>query len=172
MSEEPERSRKNYHYQYVSCSVTPKEKEIVHEAAKKENFKTISDFLRRIVFGHIRKQENPELFLSNGNDSANTLLLEKIDKSVKELQNNQEKIMVLEHTIETMKEGIADLKYMIQINNNTEERKKIIGLLEKHTSLSLEQLRQLTELPEEILLQIIWDNRVFRKTERGRIALV
>lgn len=171
MREEQEPKRKNYNYHYVSFSASLKEKEIVHEAMKRENFKTISDFIRRIVFNHIRKQENPELFLGNGTDSATTLMLEKIAASVTELQRNQETLLEHKHAIQNLQDGVKEIKYLLQLNNLAEERKKIIEILEKHTSLSFEQIKQMTGLPERIITQIIFDNKIFKSTESGRVAL-
>jgi len=171
MSQEEKQKRKNYHYHYVSFSATLKEKEIVYEAMRRENFKTISDFIRRIVFNHIRKKENPELFLTNGTDSATTLMLEKIAGSVTELQRNQEILLQHEQAIEKLQDGVSEIKYLLQLNNLAEERKKIIEILEKHTSLSFDQIKQMTGLPERIITQIIFDNKIFRSTESGRVAL-
>ncbi len=51
---------------------------------KKENFKIISDFVRRILFDHIRRQENPELFISTDDANTNLLLIEWIVKNITE----------------------------------------------------------------------------------------
>lgn len=172
MSKEQKQERKSYHYHYVSFSATPKEKDIVNQAMKRENFKTISDFIRRIVFSHIRKQENPELFLANGADSATTLMLEQIAESVKELQKNQEILLQHEYTLAKLQDTFEEVRYMLQLNNLAEERKKIIEILEKHTSLSFDQIKQMTGLPDSIITQIIFDPKIFRSTESGRVALI
>ncbi|MHA1147093.1 MAG: hypothetical protein ACTSR8_02500 [Promethearchaeota archaeon] len=51
--------RKNYNYTYCQFTASVKEKELVEKYATKENFKTMSDFLRRIVFDYIRKKRKP-----------------------------------------------------------------------------------------------------------------
>lgn len=171
MSEEKESKKKGPQYHYIQFTATPKEKEIIQGCAEKENFKTTSDFIRRIVFNHIRKQENPELFLTNGNDSANTLLLEKISKDIKEFQKNQDILMQREDAIDQMKESLRDIKYMVEMNNLAKERKVIVELLEKHSSLSQAQLKELTGFPEEVILKVIVDNSLFKLNHAGRFAL-
>ncbi len=171
MSEEKEPKKKSTLYHYIQFTATPQEKEIIQTCAEKENFKTTSDFIRRIVFNHIRKQENPELFLSNGNDSANTLLLEKISKDVKEFQKNVDVLMQREDLIDQIVEGIRDIKYMVEMNNLAKERKVIVELLEKHSSLSQQQLKEMTGFPEDVILKVIMDNGLFKVNHAGRFAL-
>ncbi len=165
------RKSKKYPYHYIQITATLKEKEIIQNAAAKENFKNVSDFIRRTVFNHIRKQENPELFLDSGSDSANTLLLEKISKEIKEFHKNQDILMQREDVIEQMKESLRDIKYMVETNHLAKERKAIVALLEQHSSLTQSQIKELTGFPEELVLKVLMDNDLFKVTTMGRFAL-
>ena len=66
----------------MQFTVTPTEKKQIKHFANKENFKTTSEFVRRIVFYYIRRQENPELFHSTGINSINPLQMERIAKNI------------------------------------------------------------------------------------------
>ncbi len=170
-TEQSDRKRKKHQYHYIQFAATQKEKEIIQEAAEKENFKTTSDFIRRILFDHIRKQENPELFLKNGNDSANTLLLEKVSKDVKEFQKSLDFLMQREDVIDQLKESVRDIKYMVETNDLAKERKAIVDLLKQHSSLTQQQIKEMTGFPEEVILNVIMDNKQFKLNHAGRFAL-
>ncbi|MFX1387940.1 MAG: hypothetical protein ACFE9M_12050, partial [Promethearchaeota archaeon] len=64
MSEKSKPNQNKYAYKYIQFTATPSEKKQIKHFANKENFKTISEFVRRIVFDYIRRQDNPELFHS------------------------------------------------------------------------------------------------------------
>ena len=67
MSEKSKPNKNKYTYKYVQFTVTSSEKKQIKHFANKENFKTTSEFVRRIIFDYIRRQDNPELFLSTDN---------------------------------------------------------------------------------------------------------
>ena len=87
MSEKSNPNKNKYTYKYVQFTVTPREKKQIKHFANKENFKTTSEFVRRIVFEYIRRQENPELFHPPVNNSIN-LQMERI---AKDYSGNHEK---------------------------------------------------------------------------------
>ena len=78
MSEKLNPDKKMYTYKYIQFTATPSEKKQIKHFANKENFKTTSEFVRRIVFDYIRRQENPELFHSAYNNSTNPLQMDYI----------------------------------------------------------------------------------------------
>ncbi|MFX0083081.1 MAG: hypothetical protein ACFE94_15135 [Candidatus Hodarchaeota archaeon] len=57
MSEKSNPDQNKYTYKYIQFTATPYEKKQIKQFADKENFKTTSEFVRRIVFDHIRKKE-------------------------------------------------------------------------------------------------------------------
>ena len=90
MSENLNPNKNKYTYKYIQFTATLTEKNQIKQFADKENFKTTSEFVRRIVFDYIRKQENPELFHSAYNNSINPLQMERIAKTIREIMKNQE----------------------------------------------------------------------------------
>ena len=101
--EKDKTKRVNYHYTYCQFTASTKEKEIVEKNATKENFRTISDFLRQIVFDYIRRKENPEMFLSPNDSDIDFLVLERIHKSLAEVLKNQEFLLQRENVIEDLR---------------------------------------------------------------------
>ena len=168
MNEKQKSSKSGYEYRYIQFVVSPKEKEKIEEFMKKENFKTQSDFIRRIIFTHIRKQENPEFFISNNDSNINPIVLERIAKNTKEIQ---ELISQREDALEEMRSMIANLHKIAEQNALAKEREAVIKLLEKHTSLSLRQIQEETNLAEDIVFKIISDMNIFKITTSGRFAL-
>ena len=74
MSEKSKPNKNKYTYKYVQFTVTPSEKKQIKHFANKENFKTTSEFVRRIAFDYIRRQEHPELIAKSLSPSLiNTL---------------------------------------------------------------------------------------------------
>ena len=109
MSEKSKPNKNKYQYNYVQFSVTSREKNQIKHFAKKENFKTTSEFVRRIIFDYIRRQENPELFHITDNNSINPLQFERIAKNIREIMKSQEIILQREDAIEEMKEMVMNL---------------------------------------------------------------
>ncbi|MBA7513732.1 hypothetical protein ES705_05750 [subsurface metagenome] len=107
MSEKSNPNKNKYTYKYVQFTVTPREKKQIKHFANKENFKTTSEFVRRIVFEYIRRQENPELFHSPVNNSIN-LQMERIAKDIREIMKNQDIFLQREDTIEEIYVGFKD----------------------------------------------------------------
>ncbi|MEJ2279881.1 MAG: hypothetical protein P8Y70_19365, partial [Candidatus Lokiarchaeota archaeon] len=60
-------------YKYLQFTVNDREKRQIKQFAKKEKYTTISDFLRRIVFDYIRREENPAIFKADESNSINSL---------------------------------------------------------------------------------------------------
>jgi len=78
MSEKSNPNKKKYSYKYIQFIATShKKKQIIH-FTNKENFKTNSEFVKRIVFDYIRRQENHELFHPAYNNFINPLQMERI----------------------------------------------------------------------------------------------
>ena len=171
MSEKSNPYRNKYTYKYIQFTATPTEKKQIKHFANKENFKTTSEFVRRIVFDYIRRQENPELFPSAYNNSINPLQMERIAKNIREIMKNQDVILQREDTLEEMKEMVVNLHKLAESNALSNERKTIIQLLENHNSLSLRQIQEETKLAEDIIFKIISDMNLFKITSTGRFAL-
>jgi hypothetical protein len=171
MSEKSNPNQNKYTYKYIQFTATPSEKKQIKHFADKENFKTISEFVRRIVFDYIRRQENPELFLSAYNNSINPLQMERITKNIREIMKNQEIIMQREDTLEEMKEMVLNLHKIAESNSLSKERESIIHLLENRNSLSLRQIQEETNIAEDIIFKIISDMNLFKITATGRFAL-
>ncbi len=76
MSEKSNPNKNIYTYKYVQFTVTSSEKKQIKHFANKENFKITSEFVRRIVFDYIRRQENPELFHSADTNPINLLIFQ------------------------------------------------------------------------------------------------
>ncbi|MEJ2249975.1 MAG: hypothetical protein P8Y97_09985 [Candidatus Lokiarchaeota archaeon] len=160
-----------YSYKYLQFTVNDHEKEQIKQFAKKENYTTISDFLRRIVFDYIRRQKNPDMFKADESNSINPLQMERLNTQLRELRKNQEFILEGEDNISEMKEMITDLYKMAEANSLSEEREKIIRLLEDHNSLSLRQLKDKSNINEDVIFKIISDMNLFRITSTGRFSL-
>ena len=171
MSEKSKPHKSNYAYKYVQFTVTSTEKKQITHFANKENFKTTSEFVRRIVFDYIRRQDNPELFHSVDNNSMNPLQMERISKNIREIMKNQEFILQREDTLEEMKEMVINLHKLAESNSLVKERESIIQLLQGHNSLSLRQIQEETKLAEDIIFKIISDMNLFKITATGRFAL-
>ncbi len=171
MSEKSNPNQNKYTYKYIQFTATPTEKKQIKHFADKENFKTISEFVRRIVFDYIRRQDNPELFHSVGNNSMNPLQMERIAKNIREIMKNQEIMLQREDTLEEMKEMVMNLYKLAESNALSKERELIFQLLENHNSLSLRQIQNETKLAEEIIFKIISDMNLFKITATGRFAL-
>ncbi|MFW9971936.1 MAG: hypothetical protein ACFFDF_17235, partial [Candidatus Odinarchaeota archaeon] len=128
MSEKSKPNQNKYAYKYIQFTATPSEKKQIKHFANKENFKTISEFVRRIVFDYIRRQDNPELFLSANTNSINPLQMERIAKNIREIMKNQEIILQREDTLEEMKEMVINLHKLAESYSLSKERELIIQL--------------------------------------------
>jgi hypothetical protein len=171
MSEKSKPNKKMYTYQYIQFIATSREKKQIKYLANKENFKTTSEFVRRIVFDYIRRQENPELFHSAYNNSINPLQMERIAKNIREIMKNQDIIIQREDTLEEMKDMVMNLHKLAESNALSKEREIIVQLLENRNSLSLRQIQEETKLAEDIVFKIISDMNLFKITATGRFAL-
>ena len=171
MSERKKQKKKNYGYRYLQCTITPAEKKLIKEFARKENYRSLSDFMRRIIFDYIRRRENPELFLSREDNSIEPLLMDKITRNIALILENQEAILQREDSIEEMKQMISSLYKLAEASAYGKERKLIIQLLEKRNSLSLRQIQAETKIPEDVIFKIISDMSLFKITPTGRFTL-
>ena len=124
--------------------------------------------MRRLVFDHIRKQENPELFLSTDDSNINPILLERISKNIQELQ---EIIAQRGDALEDMRTMVSEMHKIVEAKTLAKEREAIIKVLEKHTSLSLKQIEEETKLPEDVVFKIISNLNLFKINSSGRFAL-
>ena len=161
-------NKKKYQYLYVQFTVTSSEKRLIKEFVKKENFKTLSDFLRRVIFDYIRRQEHPELFLSTDDSNINSLVLERIAKNIQDLQDL---ISQREDTLEEVRRMVSTIHKVVELRTLAKEREQIITLLQKHSSLSLRQIQEETNLTEDVVFKIISDTNLFKITTTGRFAL-
>ncbi|MEJ2252513.1 MAG: hypothetical protein P8Y97_22990, partial [Candidatus Lokiarchaeota archaeon] len=157
MNENSNQTALKYSYKYLQFTVNDREKRQIKQFAKKENYITISDFLRRIVFDYIRRQKNPNIFKGDESNSINPIQMERLNTQLRELRKNQELILEGEDHISEMKEMITDLYKIAEANSLSEERETIIGLLEDHTSLSLRQLKDKSNINEDVIFKIISD---------------
>jgi len=171
MNEKSELNINKYKYKYVQFTVSSSEKEQIKNFAHKENFKTISEFVRRRIFDYIRRQKNPELTLSTDNNSIGSVQLYQIAKNIREILKNQDIIMQREDTLEEMKVMVTNLHKLAEVNSLAKERKLIVQLLKSHNSLSIRQIQEETKIPENLIFKIISDMNVFKITPTGRFAL-
>jgi hypothetical protein len=171
MSEKTKPSKNKYTYKYVQFTATSKEKKQIRHFANKENFKTTSEFVRRIVFDYVRRHENPELFLLTDNNSTYPLQMNRIAKNIREILKNQKTLLKREEEFEELKEMAINLNILAESNLLMKEREIIIRLLENHNSLSLGQIQEKTNVEEDIIFKIISDMNLFKITSTGRFAL-
>jgi len=164
-------TKNKYTYQYVQFTVTSTEKKQIKRFADKENFKTTSEFVRRIVFDYIKRQDNPELFHPNDANSSNPLQMERMAKNIREILKSQEIILQREDTLSEVKELVMNLHKLAEYNSLSEEREAIFQALEHHDSLSLRQIQEKTNLAEDIIFKIISDMNLFKITSTGRFTL-
>ncbi|MFX1281925.1 MAG: hypothetical protein ACFFA3_21430 [Promethearchaeota archaeon] len=160
-----------YNYKYVQFTVTSTEKEQIKNFCRIENHKTISAFMRKLVFDYMRKQLNPDIFLPDGNGSLNTLKFDKILENSKEILRNQDTILQREDSFEEMKQVVMRLHKLVENSVLSKEQEKIIQLLETNNSLSLRQIQEETNFAEEIIFKIISNMNLFKITSTGRFAL-
>lgn len=168
MSQKSISKKRKYHYRYIQVIVSLKEKEKIEEFRKKENFKTLSDFVRRIIFDHIRKRENPDLFMLADDSTLNSIVIERIAQNTGEIR---ELISQRLDSLEEIRKMVANLHRIAEVNALAKERETIMDLLENHSSLSLRQIQEETNLPEDIIFKIISDLNLFKITASGRFAL-
>ena len=128
MSKLYELKKNKYCYKYIQFTVSSKEKQKIEDIAKIENFKTTSDFARRIIFDYIRRKENPDVPLSPDSSEINPLVVEKLMKKTQEVLNKQELLLQREEVIENMNEMIRDMKQTIDRNTFEKERKITINI--------------------------------------------
>jgi hypothetical protein len=160
--------KKKYNYKYIQFTVTSGEKQLIEKYKNKENFKTLSDFMRRLVFDHIRRQENPELFIATDDSNINPILLERIAKNTLDLQDI---ITQREDVLEEVRIMVSNIHKLVEANSLAKEREATIKLLEKHTSLSLRQIQDETNFAEDVVFKIISDMNLFKITTAGRFSL-
>jgi len=171
MSEKLKVNKEKYHYIFMQFTVSPLEKKQIKEIAEKEYYKTTSEFLRRIIFDYLRKQENPELLDYTDDSNMNPIILENISKNLREVLQNQEIILQREDEFEQMKEMITNLHKLAEANALVKERDAIIQLLKNHDSLPMYKIQEETKLPEDVVFKIISDMNLFKITPTGRFAL-
>ena len=171
MSEKKKRNKNDYGYRYLNCTITPAEKKLIKDFARKENYRSVSDFMRRVIFDYIRKREHPELFLSREGNSVEPLVIDKITRNIAQILENQESILQREDSIEEMKQMVTSLYKLAEISAYAKEREKILKLLERRNSLSLRQIQAETNIPEDIVFKIISDMSLFKITPTGRFTL-
>ncbi len=171
MSEISEFSKSKYKYNYLQFTVTLAEKKKIKDFIQNESFKTISEFLRRIIFDYIRRKENPELFLSYYNDFINPLFIEKMVENIKRILKNQETILHKELKYKELKKRIIALEKVIESEELTRKREEILELLKMHNSLSLTEIQEKTKISEALIFKIITDTRFFKITNAGMLSL-
>jgi len=171
MNEESNENNDTYAYKYIQFTLSPKEKEKIEEFAEQKGYRTTSDFVRRTLFDHIRREENPELFIDNENGSINPLLLERISENITKVLENQEFILQREDVIDEIKNMVFEMHKLAEMESMSQEREMIIELLEQHQSLSLRQIQEQTGLAEDVVFKILSDLNIFKITTTGRFAL-
>ena len=171
MSEILKSKSAKYNYKYIQFSVSSSEKEQIKNLCKLENYRTLSDFIRRIIFDYMRRQLNPDLFLSNGRESLNTIKLEHIINSIKEILRNQEDMLQNEDSLAQLKEKIYNLHEIAEKHSLSKEREIIIQHLKKNDSLSLRQIQEETNFGDDIIFKVISDMNFFKITPMGRFSL-
>lgn len=155
----------------MQFAVTADEKTRIKRFARDGNFKTTSEFIRRVIFDYIRRQEHPELSALGGCDGMSSLLVERLNNNVREVLRNQEIILQREDKLDEMGSLIENLHRMAETSTLSKEREAVISALEKHSSLSLRTIQEETRLPEDVVFKIISDTSLFKLTPTGRFAL-
>jgi hypothetical protein len=171
MSEKLKSKKEKYNYIFMQFTVSPLEKKQIKAVAEKESYKTTSEFLRRIVFDYIRKQENPELLNCTDDSNLNPIMLESLSKSLREVLKNQEILLQREDAFEQMKEMIANLHKIAETNALVKERDAIIQLLKNHNSLSMEKIQQATNIRQDVIFKILTNMDLFKITSTGNFGL-
>ncbi|MHA1147094.1 MAG: hypothetical protein ACTSR8_02505 [Promethearchaeota archaeon] len=117
------------------------------------------------------KKENPEMFLSPNESDVNSLVLERIHKSIVDILKNQEFLLQREDVIEDLREMVTTLYKTAEAEALAKEKETIIELLGKHSSLSMRQIQDDTGFPEDMVFKIISDMSTFKITQAGRFSL-
>ena len=171
MSQQPEQKKVKKTYKFLQCTITPAERTLIKDFARKENYRSVSDFMRRIIFDYIRKREHPELFLLREGNSIEPLVMDKVIRNITQILENQEKMLEREDSIEEMKHMISSLYKLAESSAYSKERKVIVELLERRNSMSLQQIQAETRIPEDVVFRIISDMNLFKITPTGRFTL-
>jgi len=77
------------------------------------------------------------MFLSAVDSDVNSLVLERIHKSIMDILKNQEFLLQREDVIEDLREMVTTLYKTAEAEALAKERETIIELLGKHSSLSM-----------------------------------
>ena len=84
---------------------------------------------------------------------------------------NQDVILQREDALEEVKELVMNLNKLAEFNSLAKERELIIGALKPRDSLSLRQVKEKTNLGEDVIFKIISDMNLFKITSTGRFTL-
>lgn len=153
---------------FIQVALTVEEREIIRKFAK-ENKETSSTFCRRIIFGFIRRKENPELFNQpNLNQIKTTLFGELIQTNQKILELQEETrdslrfANNLRETSEAIQEAYERLKKKGIINDLSKETEIIADLLKGHKSLTIYQINEMTNIDTDKIAYIITNSKIFK----------
>jgi len=111
------------------------------------------------------------MFLSPNESDVNSLVLERIHKSIVDILKNQEFLLQREDVIEDLREMVTTLYKTAEAEALAKEKETIIELLGKHSSLSMRQIQDDTGFPEDMVFKIISDMSTFKITQAGRFSL-
>ncbi|MFX1339957.1 MAG: hypothetical protein ACFFDK_15200 [Promethearchaeota archaeon] len=160
-----------YNYVYMQFAVSPSERNLIKSMAEKERYKTTSEFLRRLIFDYIRREENPELINGTNDGNLNSIILEDISKNIREALKNQEIILDREDAFEQMRKMVVNIHKLVEAGSLEEERNIITQLLKEHNSLTIHMIQEETGLPKDVIFKIISDMNIFKLTTTGRFTL-
>ena len=165
---------------FIRFGVTEDQKGKIEKYAK-ENDKSLSEYIREVIFEEFRRIEHPEQFAQGTVNQMNPAILEQLTlntQKILELQeqtNERTKIAEdIENTRFLIKQEYEKLKQKGIIDAFSKEADDIKDLLKSHKSLTPEQIENMTkkEIDTEkatMILQV--DNRFKLNVATGRYEL-
>lgn len=134
---------------------------------RKEFNTTRSNFIRNAITEKIRSIKNPNIY--NGIGSINKEILEKLLRN-QEKQENYSKI--ISKKVEILDKILVNLALLKEERKNLiKEEQIIIKLLKDHEKLKPLKLIELSELPSNIVYDVISNDKLFSITMNGEIKL-
>ncbi len=134
---------------------------------RKEFNTTRSNFIRNAITEKIRSIKNPNIY--NGIGSINKEILEKLLRN-QEKQENYSKI--ISKKVETLDKILVNLALLKEERKNlVKEEQIIIKLLKDHEKLKPLKLIELSELPSNVVYDVISNDKMFSITMNGEIKL-
>jgi len=165
---------------FIRFGVTKGQKEKIERYAK-EYDKSLSDFIRDVIFEYFRSLEHPEQFNRGNTNQMNPAILEQLTLNTKKILELQEqtnqRIRIaedIENTRLLIKQEYEKLREKGLINDFSKEAEIIVDLLKGRKSLTPEQIEEMTDKDidsEKATLILQLDNRFKLNVTTGRYEL-